>query len=280
MLPVEVAPRTGLTDGQVVFVTSDAFAAETRVSVGLCLREALEPLDPGGRGPGTVGPSPITGLDACDTDSGARFATDAEGHLAVALPIRRVITVDGVAYDCAEAPDRCLVVAAAARDFDLSGGQAITFAPGLGPADLTPSDSRPKTFTFPISSDPAPIGPAGTMVTVTARGFVPGEPVILATCTPEVLTRSVPEVCEPDDVDSAISAALGNLGAVPDHADDTGTVIAQVPLPATLTPYGSGLIATTGGPALDCSVPETCGIAVAAAADFARSAFLPVTITG
>lgn len=256
-LPVDVAPRTGLTDGQAVLVTSTAFAPHSIVGVATCLREADVDAE---------------GVDACDTVQGSYFAVDPGGRLAVAYTPPRVITVGGTAHDCAAEPDRCLVVAADFEDYDRSGGQAISFALGLGPADLTPVGPRPKSVRLPIlASPPGPAAP-GSSLEVTAVGFVPGEPVLVAECTVEFLTRDAWEVCGGDRAGVAISIFMtGDVSAVTDHADGQGAYTTTVTVPDRVTP-------TLGTAPTTCALPESCGIVIAAAADFTRSAFLPLTL--
>lgn len=96
-LPVTVTPRTGLTTGQVVRVTSTAFDAHRVVGVAVCLREA---------------DTERRGIDACDTRSGSRFAVDAAGRLDARFAMPRTITVADRTHDCAGRAGRCLVVAA------------------------------------------------------------------------------------------------------------------------------------------------------------------------
>src|SRR5690606_39328276 len=111
-LPIEVSPRTGLTDGTVVTVRSDAFEKSSVVGVAACLAEAE---------------TDARGVDACDEIQGARYAVDRQGTLRATFPVPRVITIRGVAHDCAASETSCLVVAADANDYDRSGGQPISF---------------------------------------------------------------------------------------------------------------------------------------------------------
>jgi hypothetical protein len=254
-VPVSVTPATGLVEDQVVYVTSDAFDALSAVGVAVCLVEA--DVD-------------AKGAEACDLDGGTRFATDADGHLAAAITMPRVITVRGTAHDCAEGPERCIVVAASARDFDRSGGQPVTFAPVTTPPDLTPAGPRPKSDLLPITATPAGPAAAETEITVTATGFVPGEPILVAPCTVDFPVADAWDVCEPVDSTAAFAAALGTLDMVADHADAAGSFTTTVTVPASVRPYS--------GTAVTCDADGSCGIAIAAAADFKRSAFLPLEV--
>ncbi len=265
-LPVTIEPRRGLTDGQPVFVASTAFPPETVVGVAVCLREA---------------DVKAKGVDACDTSSGARFATDPDGALAVAFPVPRVITVGERRYDCAAEADRCLVVAASAADYDASGGQAVTFAPDFRPVDLTPiaptdlTPAEPKTQLLPGTVSPSDPVAAGSRVLVTASGFLPGEPLLVATCTSDFLNKDAWEACGSDRADIAFGALLGDVSKVPDHADADGTFTTTVEVPQEIEPYLPRRVPSS----TDCAVRAwRCGVVIAAAADFSRSAFLPLMV--
>lgn len=258
-LPVAVAPTEGLREGQTVFVTSDAFEAEEVVGVALCLREADEK---------------SRGVEACDLDSGARFAIDAEGRLAAALAVPRVITVAGEAHDCGAEPGRCLVVAADADDFDVSGGEPVSFAADAPAPALVPADPRPRTFLLP--GELAPEGPhrVGDEVVVTASGFVPGEPLLVATCTDAFLHAEPWAACEPRDGNEAVMALMTrSTRGVTLRADDAGRVQLSVTVPGGVASYGSEVGASCTRRA------GACAVVVAAAADTARSAYLPLTVS-
>ena len=129
-LDVGADPSTGLEDGTVVRVVGAGFDPDETITgdggggiivgVALCLSEA---------------DTERRGVDACDTDSGYRYAATPDGVLDVTFPVPRVITVGGVAYDCAEQAGRCLLVAANASDYDNSGGTPLTFREDLPPLD-------------------------------------------------------------------------------------------------------------------------------------------------
>lgn len=254
-LAVAVAPTEGLTDGATVLVTSEAFGAHHVVSIGQCLATAEE-----------------EGVAACDTDGGQRYAVGADGKLAATVPIRRVITVDGEAHDCAATPGRCLLVAADASDYDRSGGMPLRFADGLPPADLTPrTGARPTTLRLPGTL--APEGPVatGTELTATVGGLVPGEPVIAGLCGEAFLDEGI-TACEPA-TDDAVAALLGrSVEGVELHADETGTATFTVAAPAEIDPLADDPV--------DCTAaPGHCALVVGAAADPQRSAYLPFTVS-
>jgi hypothetical protein len=270
-LEVEVAPQTGLVDRSPVFVTSSAFAPDTIVGVAVCLREA---------------DTERRGVDACDEAQGERFATDANGEFAAAIEVPRVITVDGRAYDCAESPRRCLVVAADANDYDRSGGQTISFQPDLPPVELVSAGPRPQSDRLPIlAQPPGPVAP-GTELTVTATGFRPDEPVIVAWCT-EAFERTGPTACEPVDASAAFGAVA--FRSLPDEprADAAGKVTITIEARATIAPLSpadgdpdSSATTTRGDGRWDCRGEQPrCAVVVAAAADTKRSGLWPYRLT-
>jgi hypothetical protein len=300
-LDVDVAPSTDLAGGTVVRITSDAFDPDDVVGVAVCLRSA---------------DTQAKGVDACDEDQGARYATDGTGHLDATYAVPRVITVGNRAYDCAADAGRCLVVAADASDYDESGGKPITFRTGLPAAELTPNGARPATDHLPIGARPAP-GPGpvapGTELTVLASGFQPGEPLLIAYCTSALETTGVVASCDPVDATSAVQAIMMRSvdGDFP-RADDGGAFTTTLEARPTVAPYGddlakaagdygadptttsttSGAPSTTrpGGATTTTRLPDGevactaaaggCSIVIAAAADTKRSAVLPYTVSG
>lgn len=283
-LAVAVAPASDLVDGSTIRVTSAAFPADSIVGVAVCLRTA---------------DTERKGVEACDETQGARFATTADGALDATYRVPRVITVGGAAYDCAAAPERCLVVAADADDYDRSGGQAVRFRSGLGPVDLAPVTERPVTDHLPIGAQPsvdgAPVA-AGTSLEVLASGFQPGEPLLIAYCTSEVEEEGVVGTCEPVDETAALGAVVFRsiTGDLP-RADSSGAFTTRLEAKATVVPYGaeaadeepSGTSTTTTrasglrpGEVRCTKSGGGCTIVIAAAADTKRSAVLPYTVTG
>lgn len=257
-LPITVAPATELRDGAVVRVTSREFDADSVVGVTVCLREAIAKNE---------------GVDACDRTSGARYATDGESRLDATFAVPRVITVGGKAHDCAATPAPCMVVAAAASNFDESGGQPIRFHPGLPAVPLIPKNARAGSDRLPIVA--VPIGPVapGTLLNVTARGFQPGEPLLVARCAG--FPAAPPErSCEPLELNDALQALLfGNLQGAHAHAAADGTFTTTVPAAATVS-------AMSDSAATSCRrEPGGCTIVIAAAADVKRSAVLPYALT-
>lgn len=259
-LEVDVTPRAELRDGSTVFVTSDAFRPWGVVGVAVCLEEA-----------GTQ----RRGVDACDTINATRFAVDGEGRLAAAVEVSRVITVGERAYDCAARAERCIVVAADSRDYDLSGGQPVSFAEGLGRPDLTPTTERPDSDRLPVSAEPAGAVAEGTVVEVTASGFVPGEPVIAGQCSSDFLTDGVGWMtCMPFEV-WFLADIRSRVRATSVRADATGVFRARIAVERYATDGDSD-----GDDRIDCArAPGRCGVVVAAAADTRRSAYHPLTVT-
>jgi hypothetical protein len=314
-LPVEVQPHRGLRGGDTVLVTSEAFEAESVVGIATCLDEA---------------DTERAGVDACDEEGGARYVVGEDGKLAVAHPVSRVITVAGDAYDCAAAvwpgrfghwmtgagPSRCVLVAADVRDYDQSGGRSLRYRTGLPDLVLSPRTERRRSDRLPITSSSPPAGRAladGTPVTVTATGFVPGEPILLARCS-AFPPRDPAAACDPLDFRHAFQAiAFSNLTGIELHADEHGSVVVTVVATASIVRIGDPMeafaqwsstpstaaettstastqpSATTSSTirpwadrsrTVDCTAaPGRCSIVVSAAADSRRSAVLPYTVT-
>lgn len=261
-LAVDVTPRTGLTDGGLVRVTSGAFSAGSVIGLTVCLRDA---------------DTERRGADACDSSVGSRFAVPPDGHLDATFTVARVITIGGIAHDCAAVP--CLVVAANVTDYNRSGGQEIQFAPGLPPADLTNTDERARTDLLPISGEPAGAVTPGTTLSVTATGLVPGEPVLVALCTSDFLRVDPWEACTTDDISTATMAMLaGEVGDVDERAGPDGSFTTQVTVPRSVKPIGDFSAGPSPTAAACTAAPGECAVVIAAAADTKRSAYLPLTV--
>ncbi len=291
-LPVSVTPRTGLTDRSTVVVESGAFDADSIVGVAVCLRSA---------------DTERRGAKACDDVQGARYATDGTGKLRATYLVPRVITIGGRAFDCAAKPNRCLVVAADAGDYDQSGGQVVTYQPGLAAPTQPPVTVRPVTDHLPIGADPAIDGPlaSGTSLHVLASGFQPGEPLLVAYCTAALEEVGI-ESCDPEDPSAAFNAVLGvSLAGISVRASDAGAFTTTLRARAAITPISTAGVATTtttrhgrtpptgSGPTgsttsmrrepgqVSCTAASGgCSIVVAAAADTKRSAVLAYTVAG
>lgn len=258
-VPVEVAPTEELVDGTTVFVTSDAFAPHAIVAVAVCLAEAADD---------------SRGVDACDTDGGRRFAVGPDGRLDAVVAVPRVITVAGEAHDCAATAERCILVAAATTDYDISGGEPLTFASDLPPAELTPRTRRPGTLFLPATLDPAtPVAP-GARITATVSGLMPGEPIIAGLCDDRFLLGEVAQACQPVTADAGQALLTRSVAEVDLHADETGRVTFTTTVPNRVEPL-------FGGGGTDCATePGACALVVGAAADTQRSAYIPLTVTG
>lgn len=257
-LAVSVEPAVDLTPGAVVTVTSDAFEPHQVVGVAVCLERA---------------DTLSAGVDACDEVSGARFAVSATGHLAATFAVPRVITVAGVAHDCAAAGVSCLVVAADASDYDKSGGRPVTFRTDLGPPDLVPVTRRAPSLRLPTL--PASVDGAApdAVVQVTASGFQPGEPVVLARCAGFPAAEAL-QACDPVDDEAAGALITRNTRRVTRHADDTGTASFSFTVIAQVTPP------LNDDAPVSCTSPAAaCSLVIAAAADTQRSAVVPYTVT-
>lgn len=260
-VPVAVTPASGLSDGSVVTVTSDAFTALRVVGVAVCLPEA---------------DTESAGVEACDDISGARYAIDATGHLEATFAVPRVITVGGTAHDCATVEPGCLVVAADAGDYDRSGGETVRFLEGLPAVDLVPVTVRP--ITDRLTAEPPDLArvflEAGP-VSIRAEGFQPGEPIIVALCADvpdDELHRSC--VDEPGSTEAAGALLTRSVEHVTRHADEDGVASVEVEPVAVVAPVLSNL-------QVSCDVePARCSVVVAAAADTKRSAVVPYRTGG
>ncbi len=260
-LDVLVVPATGLDHRSEVTIASRAFAPDSVVGVAVCLQEA-DRLS--------------WGVAVCDEAQGARYAVDGDGLLQATYRVPRTISVDGTTFDCAEAPGRCVLVAADAGDYDRSGGQPLTFA-ATGPAPpIAHPGERPQTDLLPVTATPAgPFAPE-TRVALAADGFQPGEPLLAAWCTTAFATEG-PTACEPVDLDDAVAALMlrstSTLGADALHADDEGRVHTTLAARASIDPYASDA-------SVDCTgASARCWFVIAAAADTKRSAVLPYELT-
>lgn len=275
-LPVVVTPRTGLTSGQVVRVTSTAFDPHRVVGIAVCLRKADTERE---------------GLDACDTSRGSRFAVDAAGRLDAPFTVPRTVTVGTRTYDCAGRARRCLVVAADAGDFDRSGGQTVSFRTDLPEVPLDPSPARAVTNRLPLVGSPAGPVPGASEITLLATGFEPNEPVTVAWCSDEVdRVSSATEACEITDRAALRAMVSHDVGEVRLHADADGVVQTTAEARASIVPFGSDVAAWVAALDTDDPSPETslrtaavdcreragrCSIVVAAVADVQRSGVLP-----
>ena len=254
-LPVTVTPTSALQDGSVVRIRSSAFEPAQVVAVAVCL---------------TTADTKRLGVDACDKTTGARYAVGRNRLLDASYPVPRAIGVGGRTYDCAQRSTSCMVVAASAWDFDQSGGQRISFSAPMGPPRPPPATRLP-TDRLPIV--PWRSGPlmSGDDLRVTASGFQPGEPVLVATCGPTFATAGEIYACDPRDSNAAVVAVMGDVGSVRDAADRSGTFTTSITLPARIRAYG-------GRRSRCAKAPGTCSVVIAAAADTKRSAVLPLTV--
>lgn len=274
-LAITVTPSHDLTAGQVVTVSSVAFEPDSIVGVAVCLKQA---------------DTRHEGVEACDKSSGSRYAADHQGRVVGHFRIPRVITVAGNAFDCAEATTHCLVVAADSRDFDRSGGQPISFRPGLPTVPLEPGPGRPQTDHLPVVG-PTGAVPAGEPMHLQARGFEPGEPVLVAWCTSRFAELGPTETCEPQRAADALSALMvGSVAGIRSRAGSDGTVSLSIPAQADVLPYvddpdaGSSTTGRAGRTrrprSTDCTKPGRCLVVIAAAADTKRSAVWGYRVEG
>ena len=269
-LRVAVTPRTGLADGQRVRITSKAFEGGTIVGVAMCLVES---------------DSQRLGIDGCDQNTFERSFVGDDGAFSSDVAIPRIITVGGRAYDCAARPKRCLVVAAQSADYDVSGGQPVSFQSPVAPVALVPAGPRPESDHLPVLGTPTGLLHGSTEITVGVGGFRPGEPLLLARCTDRLDVDGPKSSCEPLNLQGAL-AAYG-FGDLPDDLPKVGpdgTAKVSVTATVSVTPFDDGGLFSGSGTTqrqgtVDCTErPGRCAIVVAAAADPRRSAVLPYEI--
>jgi hypothetical protein len=204
-----------------------------------------------------------------------------------------VITVGGEAFDCAERPGRCLLVAADADDYDRSGGQPLSFRSGLGTAQLAPVSRRAATDRLPAEAEPGGPFEATTTVTITVSGLQPDEPVLLARCTDRFESEGPVDHCEPLDLADAVGAlAFRTLSTTAPRSTAEGTITVTIAATPWIVPYradvgdledpGASAAERDGPPpedAVDCTERAgRCSLVVAAAADTKRSAVVPYAI--
>ena len=224
-----VAPSAHLTDGESVHIHASGFNADQMVDISTCDARNLEP---------GVG----------DTACGAPTSTPAnlDGVLDVTYPVRRIIRVNGDAYDCGKAPRGCdLSVGPAAQPtLGLNHvGQRIRFAPG--PARPLPT----------LTLTPSLGLRDGQTVTVTGTNFPPSASIWLAECPP---------------TDCGYSA----FGVLTDSGPD-GTFRQTITLHQTFTVPSSGGSPSTFDCTTGCSI---LGHANPPAAQ--QTAYLPFTMSG
>lgn len=260
-LDVTVGPTTDLQDGTPVFVSTAGADPLTPLEVTTCLADVVS----------------ATLEDRCHAGGGRAFAVAPDGTFAAVAPVHRVITTEAEGVvDCAERPGRCAVVAhedpilTFAPEQRRAGGQPVTFAAGLPPAELVAVDEEPLTALQPGSVTPEGPLAVGTEVTVTASGFVPGERLAVGLCSDDSWDDGFESSC------SALSSNRFDLfdqaTGPPVDADGSGAVATTVTVPG-------GFESVLGRTWVDCRErPERCAVVVAAEADLRRSAYLPLTV--
>jgi hypothetical protein len=78
------------------------------------------------------------GAAACDLTTTAVATVDGRGSFGLMYPAKRVLVVDGTAYDCAAAYQACTIVAHPKDAFDVGTTAGLTFANDLPPVDAQP----------------------------------------------------------------------------------------------------------------------------------------------
>lgn len=159
----------------------------------------------------------------------------------------------------------------------------VTFRPGLPPVDLNPAEPRAATVRLPVTGSPRGFLAPLTRVRVVARGFEPGEPVVLARCASEFGRLRADEACEPLDLIAGTEVLRGRVPDGAPVAGPDGTFTREVTAARRLGILGNVFTKDKSPPLpdeVDCTErPARCSIVVAAAADPYRSAVLPYTVT-
>ena len=141
----------------------------------------------------------------------------------------------------------------------------------MGPPRPPPA-TRPPTDRLPIIGGAPVPSTSGDDLRVTASGFQPGEPLLVAKCGPTFARAGDVYACDPRDSQAAVAAVMGDVGAVKDAADRSGLFTTSITVPARITSLGKRSRCA--------KAPGTCSVVVAAAADTKRSAVLPLTVAG
>ncbi len=254
---VKVEPSRDLVDQTIVTVTSAAFPADHVVGLAVCL-EAVD--------------TESAGVKACDTVRAARFAVAPDGQFSATYPVPRVITVQGRAHDCASPGTNCVLVAADARDYDLSGGQPLAFRTNLGPVNLVPATVRAESLMLPTVPPSFEALASGSTVEVVASGFRPNEPILLAHCA-GFPARAATTTCSPVDSEAMNAVISRTVEGVTRHADPQGVARFTFTALPTVVPQMSG-----DGPVSCVASGPGCSFVVAAAADLQRSSVTPYTV--
>jgi hypothetical protein len=225
-LPIQVRPATDLVGGGTVIVTSDAFAPLHVVAIAVCLRSA---------------DTERAGVEHCDRIQGARYATDAKGHLAVAYRVPRSIRVGGEVHDCAASPGACLLAVGDVLDLDRSGGRGLAYRHVEGADPVPVPTDRSDTDLLPVLDAPGAGTRDGSVHRLTASGFQPGEPLLLARCHRSVITEGPVGRCEPLDRSAALDAfANATVAGDGPHADERGRFSADLLAASWIVPFPSG----------------------------------------
>lgn len=250
LVAVTFSPTTGLHEGDEVRIASDAFAPHEVVEVLPCPSEARSHFE-------------------CDHEAGMRVAVDPSGHLEATYAVpRRLGAGTG---DCATRIPGCLLLVGTVADRDRVGRAPLRYAPTDGP----PASRIDLRRVGRLDGSLEHLG--GDRVAVSAEGFLPGEPVLVAVCQTEVTTMLPPtEACALDGDDLTVRE-LTEVAGVGDRADDAGGARLTIEVPAAIRAYeedeGNGLDPLV----FRCDVePSPCVVLLAAAADLRRSAVVPL----
>lgn len=114
---IAISPASGYDDGAAVTITGSNLAPGP-IDLTTCLAEAGSATSAGG----------------CDEATTVAVTVDAEGAFTLTYPVRRVVDVEGTAYDCAARAEACILFGHRPDNPLPSGTLApLTFAAGLAP---------------------------------------------------------------------------------------------------------------------------------------------------
>lgn len=155
---ISVDPSVDLVDGQIVRVRGRGFSPSTSFGAAQC--------DPA-----------VGGIEGCDISQPVLTSTDAKGQVRFSMPLRRIITIQGVKRDCARLP--CVLAGATLEGTTpLEAATApITFDPRVPPL--------PTLKVQVAVTEVTPTGMSGTVVCArAATAYIDGSVVQRITGTP------------------------------------------------------------------------------------------------
>ncbi|MDW3219636.1 MAG: hypothetical protein R8F63_13570 [Acidimicrobiales bacterium] len=195
-LPLDFSSATGLTDLQPVEVAGSGFDPGASLAVLQCHGPMDSPDD------GNL----VAAVDGCDLSGYRTLVADENGEFVTTYQPRRFMSNEHGSFDCANPgpPNVCGIAAGDTLDLTSFGIREVTFAAS---ADASAAPHLVVDRSVPFA--------AGQTVTVTGRGFAPGEPVEVAICSLDA---------------PAWSTCRGSTAAYRFTADGNGEFVAEMPM--------------------------------------------------